>query len=198
MESENYSKLKEEEPFMKEVFEANFPGDPVPEIWGSPCCSQFAVTKDAILAVPRAQFLAHIQWLQSQNYPNGISGRLWEHLWQYIFLGTAVECPVEYKALCRQYHICFETAEEWERWNGMEKERLEEQGKYEEHMKEHPDDDRTSEEAKKADREREVHRFVIANMKAGAVTRGKSVVLREKVAKDLEVDGKNGTEKVAP
>jgi Protein of unknown function (DUF3431) len=174
--SEGLSGLKQEEPYMKEVFEANFPGDPVPEIFGSACCSQFAVTREAIHRAPKEQYMRHIQWLLDQKYPNNISGRLWEHLWAYIFLGRAVECPEEYKNLCRQYHICFESARDWEHWNDLEKKRLEYEEKKNDPDAPHP----VLEEADTRAHENE--KFVITNMREGAVTRGKSRLLREKVA----------------
>lgn len=35
-------------------------------------------------------------------------------MWQYLFLGKAVGCPLEHKAYCRLYHICFGGREEYE------------------------------------------------------------------------------------
>ena len=177
--SDGYSGLKEEEPFMKEIFEENFPGDPVPEIFGSACCSQFAVTKEAIRSKPREQYQRHRDWILNQQYPDNISGRLWEHLWAYIFLGRAVECPIEYKNLCRQYHICFESQADYERWTQMEKERLE----YE--MKKNDPDASKPVLEESTDRAMENTKFIIGNMKQGAITRGKSASLREKIAGDL-------------
>jgi hypothetical protein len=111
--------LKSEEPFMKMSFEQLFPNTTVPEILSQPCCSQFAVTKEVIRAVPRERYQAWIAWLQETWLPNEISGRVWEHLWQYIFLEKAVDCPDERKALCSTYHICFETEEDWEDWKNL-------------------------------------------------------------------------------
>ncbi|TVY55608.1 hypothetical protein LCER1_G003210 [Lachnellula cervina] len=175
--SPGYSPYREEEPYMKEIFQENFPGDDVPPIFASACCSQFAVTKEMIRAKPREQYLRHREWLLNQQYPNNISGRLWEHLWAYIFLGRAVDCPVEYMNMCRQYHICFETQQSYERWVALEQEHIQ----YDE-RKNDPDLPNPDEASVK---DMENKKFVIANMKEGALTRGKSASLRAKIVGDL-------------
>ena len=108
--------LKAEEQFMKQAFLENFPGDPVPQILSQPCCSQFAVTKEVIRSIPRSQFQLQINWLRAVGLGSEISGRVWEHLWQWMFLKKAIDCPVEYKALCRYYHICFEGEQDLGNW----------------------------------------------------------------------------------
>jgi hypothetical protein len=79
-----------EEKAMQEAFRVNFNVYNVPEILATPCCSQIAVTKDKILSVPREQYQHHIKWLLDTRLPDHISGRIWEHLWQYLFLQKAV------------------------------------------------------------------------------------------------------------
>jgi hypothetical protein len=112
--------LKAEEPLMKGAFQNIFLNTTVPIILAQPCCSQFAVTKEAIRSVPRERYLAAITWLENTPLPSEMSGRIWEHLWQYLFLQRAVDCPDERKTLCSTYHICFETEEDWERWKILE------------------------------------------------------------------------------
>ncbi|KAH7348616.1 hypothetical protein BKA65DRAFT_477015 [Rhexocercosporidium sp. MPI-PUGE-AT-0058] len=101
---------------MQEAFRANFNLYDVPEILATPCCSQIAVTKERIRSVPREQYLHYIKWLLSTKLKDSISGRTWEHMWQYLFLGKAIDCPLEHKAYCRLYHICFGGREEYEEW----------------------------------------------------------------------------------
>jgi hypothetical protein len=36
-----------------------------------------------------------------------------------------VDCPEEFKALCRNYHICFESEADWEEWKKRDTERRE-------------------------------------------------------------------------
>ena len=104
------TKLKGEEPYMKDAFEALFPGDPLPEILAAPCCSHFAVTRDTIRSVPRERYQNAMSWLQNGYMSSSISGRIWEHLWHWLFLKRAVDCLDEHAALCRNYRICFESA----------------------------------------------------------------------------------------
>jgi len=108
---------KPEGPFMEEAFMANFPGDPLPQFLNQPCCSQFAVTRKAIRSVPREQYKQKIDWLLNVEMDNSLVGRIWEHMWQYLFLKKPVDCPIEYKALCRGWHICFENQEIFLEWN---------------------------------------------------------------------------------
>ncbi|KAE8442112.1 hypothetical protein EG329_003818 [Mollisiaceae sp. DMI_Dod_QoI] len=101
---------------MQEAFRANFNIYDIPEILATPCCSQIAVTREKILSVPRAQYQHHVDWLANTRLPDSISGRTWEHMWQYLFLGKAIDCPLEHKAYCRLYHICFGGREEYDEW----------------------------------------------------------------------------------
>lgn len=117
-------KLRPEERFMKRAFVDNFPDDPVPAILSQPCCSQFAVTREAIRSVPRKQYKRQMEWLQNTRLESDLSGRVWEHMWQWLFVKKAIDCPIEHKALCRAYHICFEDAEDWEKWQELEIERF--------------------------------------------------------------------------
>jgi hypothetical protein len=113
--------LKAEEPFVKKAFIDNFPSDPVPEILSAPCCSQFAVTKEAIHLLPREQYKKSVNWIINTDLPDAHSGRIWERFWQWMFLRRAVDCPEEFKALCRNYHICFESEADWEEWKSRER-----------------------------------------------------------------------------
>lgn len=78
----------------------------VPEVVGQPCCGQFAVSRDRILAVPRASFAAWREWLIGTGHSDAISGRIWEYLWQVVFLGASVVCVPEDQCLCDGYGVC--------------------------------------------------------------------------------------------
>jgi hypothetical protein len=117
--------LKSEEPWVKQAFIDNFPNDPVPEILSAPCCSQFAVTKEAIRLLPREQYQNSTDWIMNTHLPDAHSGRMWEHFWQWMFLQKAVDCPEEFKALCRNYHVCFESEADWEEWKKKDGDRRE-------------------------------------------------------------------------
>ncbi|KAI0896552.1 hypothetical protein F4806DRAFT_431114 [Annulohypoxylon nitens] len=99
---------KQEEPYMHEAFSENFATYDIPEILAGPCCSQFAATRDAIRRHPKSQYQINMDWLVHTHWEDYISGRVWEHMWQYLFLGKAADCEVEWRAYCKMYHICFD------------------------------------------------------------------------------------------
>lgn len=103
-----------------QAFRANFNIYEIPEILATPCCSQIAVTRERIHSVPREQYQHHINWLVNTNLPDHISGRTWEHMWQHLFLQKAIDCPIEHKAYCRLYHICFGGREQYDEWIELE------------------------------------------------------------------------------
>lgn len=94
-----------EEPFMRTAYQENFhvPKSDVPEILGAPCCSQFAVTREAVRRNEREQYQRHMEWLIFTKWSDYIAGRTWEHLWQSLFLGESVDCPSEFLTYCRLY-----------------------------------------------------------------------------------------------
>ncbi|KAI1140236.1 hypothetical protein F5Y05DRAFT_377617 [Hypoxylon sp. FL0543] len=98
---------KLEEIHMYEAFSKVFPTTQVPEILAGPCCSQFAVTRDAVKRYPRSQYQVNMDWIIDTDLDDFISGRVWEHMWPWLFKGVAVDCDIEWKAYCKMYHICF-------------------------------------------------------------------------------------------
>jgi hypothetical protein len=126
--------LKREETFMREAFLANFgpaaaPADDsaagvgVPRYLAQPCCNQFAVTRGTVRSVPKERFAHFMHWLETSELEDYISGRTWEHLFQYLFTGRAVDCPIPWKTYCIMYHICFDGPPGYEEWLAAEKER---------------------------------------------------------------------------
>ncbi|KAM7213236.1 Protein of unknown function (DUF3431) domain containing protein [Rhypophila decipiens] len=99
-----------EESYMRQAFKNNFDG-PVPDIMAGACCSQFAVSRDAIRRNPRSQYKKHMNWLISTGIRDYITGRVWEHLWPWLFLGEAVNCPPEKETYCNMYGVCFDDDE---------------------------------------------------------------------------------------
>jgi len=106
---------KFEEPYMFQGFRENFgPQDKsemksfkVPEILAQPSGNQFAVTREAVRSIPQSDYLRYMEWLINTPLDDEISGRFWEHSFQYLFTGRAVDCPNELKTYCRMYHVCF-------------------------------------------------------------------------------------------
>ncbi|KAK5797356.1 hypothetical protein VI817_003647 [Penicillium citrinum] len=65
----------------------------VPEIVAVPCCAQFAVTREQILARPLSQYLAFHRWLLETELDDDTSGRVFEYLWHIIFGQDPISCP---------------------------------------------------------------------------------------------------------
>ncbi|KAI8959316.1 hypothetical protein F5Y11DRAFT_307430 [Daldinia sp. FL1419] len=103
-----YDGVKQEQHFTRQAFIENFATDDVPEILAGPCCSQFAVTRDAVRRHPKSQYERSVTWLMQTDLEDFLSGRVWEHFWQWLFKGQAVDCPIEWKSYCRMYHICYD------------------------------------------------------------------------------------------
>jgi hypothetical protein len=113
-----------------DAFLANFGHEPeleddVPEILAQPCCNQFAVTRDAIRSVSKDQFARSLNWIFSTPMNDYTLGRTWEHMYQWLFAKKAVDCPIEWKAYCKMYHICFASADEYQQYMNLEEERAE-------------------------------------------------------------------------
>jgi hypothetical protein len=116
---------KVEEPYAAEAFLANFAADAdghevapfmadadrnvvaVPEIFAGPCCSQFAVTRDAVRSRPREAYARAQRWLADTPWPDQLTGRVWERMWAWLFVRRGADCPVEWKTYCRLYGVCF-------------------------------------------------------------------------------------------
>lgn len=100
-----------EERWIAPAFRANFDGAKVPQIMAGTCCSQFAVSRDAIRRNPKAQYKKHMDWLVGTGMRDYIAGRVWEHMWPWLFLGEAVNCPAERQTYCDMYGVCFDDEE---------------------------------------------------------------------------------------
>lgn len=114
---------KKEQVLMKSAWEELFPGVLVPETLAQPCCSQFAVSRDAVRSVPLEQWVAWRQWLLDTWLDSAFSGRVWEYIWQYVFTGESVMCPVEHVCYCDGFGVCFGGRERYEAWQATRRER---------------------------------------------------------------------------
>ncbi|KAM3551674.1 hypothetical protein ARSEF4850_007757 [Beauveria asiatica] len=103
---------KQEEPYMREAFRANFgPDVQVPRILAGPCCSQFAVSREAVRRNPRSQYARSRDWLVDTELSDYIAGRTWEHMFPWLFRGAATDCPGETETYCAMYGICFDESD---------------------------------------------------------------------------------------
>ncbi|CAK4014110.1 Hypothetical predicted protein [Lecanosticta acicola] len=89
-----------------------FPGERLPETLASPCCAQFAVTRKAMRRRPRADYERMREWLLGSLLEDEVSGRVFEKLWAYIFVGDAVHCPPPQQCACEFFGQCEE--HEWQ------------------------------------------------------------------------------------
>ena len=102
---------------------ALFPLRPVPASLSQPCCAQFALSRDRIRAIPRADFVAYRDWLLRTPLTDYYSGRVWEYLWQVVFTGNNVLCPEEHVCYCDGYGICFGGSEPYAEWFALQRRR---------------------------------------------------------------------------
>lgn len=120
--------LEEDETKQEEILLARswgeiFPDDPIPDVLAQPCCAQFAVSRDRVLAIPRARFVFYRDWVLRTELSDYISGRIWEYLWHVIFTGENVACPKEHVCFCGGYGICFGGDDEYNVYRNMDSER---------------------------------------------------------------------------
>jgi hypothetical protein len=136
---------KKEEKHVAKAWGEIFPGKPRPETLAQPCCSQFAVSKDRIRAVPLAEYERLRQWVLRTSLGNNMSGRVFEYLWQYLFTGQHALCPEIHTCYCDGYGACFADEHDFQGWFKMRFELrqdewelqswLDNEGKYEEALK---------------------------------------------------------------
>ncbi|KAF7538279.1 hypothetical protein G7054_g3039 [Neopestalotiopsis clavispora] len=101
----------------------------MPALMGGPCCSQFAVTRETIQDVPLERWRRMREWIRTTDLDDGMAGRVFESLWQYIFLGEAVLCPREHLCYCDAYGLCYGGATEFDQNEWLLNRRKEIQGK---------------------------------------------------------------------
>lgn len=57
----------------------------VPAVVATPCCAQFAVTRQQVLARPLSDYETYHRWLMETELDDETSGRVFEYLWHVIF-----------------------------------------------------------------------------------------------------------------
>ncbi|KAL2176423.1 uncharacterized protein P884DRAFT_203114 [Thermothelomyces heterothallicus CBS 202.75] len=90
----------------KQAFEELMPGVQVPEKVGVSCCSQFAVSREAVRARPREDYVRWRDWLLQTPLADDLSGRVFEYMWHIIFGKDAVFCPSAAECYCNLYGLC--------------------------------------------------------------------------------------------
>lgn len=110
---------KQEETLIAESWSELFPLDPIPSVLAQPCCSQFALSKERIQALPLSRYVYYRDWLLRTPLSDYLSGRVWEYLWQYVFTGQNVACPAPQACYCDGYGLCFGGDALFDEWNTM-------------------------------------------------------------------------------
>lgn len=116
MRGEGRSRDRYEEEMVGWVWGQVFPGHEVPEVLAQPCCSQFAVSRETIRKVKLEKFRELRGWVVQTELNDSVSGRMWEYLWQVLFVGEAVFCPDQHVCHCDGYGLCFEDDDEFDKW----------------------------------------------------------------------------------
>lgn len=84
-----------------------------------PCCAQFALSRDRIRAIPLQRFVAYRDWLLRTPLDDSLSGRIWEYIWQYVFTGQNVYCPIQHVCYCDGFGVCFGNEENYREWTDL-------------------------------------------------------------------------------
>lgn len=114
---------KQEESMLAKSWSELFPLDPIPNVLAQPCCAQFAISKDRIRSLPLSRYVFYRDWLLRTNLSDYISGRVWEYIWQFVFTGKQVVCPLEHVCYCDGFGVCFGGDEEYKAYYVKDSER---------------------------------------------------------------------------
>lgn len=109
--NEQYNPDVPEAVVIGDTWKTLFLEEAMPAALAQPCCSQFAVSAEAIRQVPLMDYVAYRRWLMETDLDDNLSGRVWEYLWQWIFTGQAEDCPNERVCYCEGYGVCLESEE---------------------------------------------------------------------------------------
>ena len=83
------------------------PGSKLPDAIGSPCCAQFAVSRDRILVRPRSDYERYYKWLMETDTSEWDAGWIFEYTWHIVFGRASVDCDsTEEDCLCNLYDWC--------------------------------------------------------------------------------------------
>lgn len=107
---------KKEEMLVAKSWMELFPNDPMPDILGQPCCSQFAVSGERIRAIPLDEYKRIRNWLLKTRLSSSMSGRVFEYLWHYLWTGKNVLCPAMHECYCDGFGACFKNEDEFQQW----------------------------------------------------------------------------------
>jgi hypothetical protein len=108
--------LKMEEGLIADAWNNLFPGESLPDVLAQPCCSQFALSKARIQAVPKQEYERLRQWLLDTPMADNLVGRIFEYIWQVLFTGRSVLCPSQRACHCEVFGVCFTSEDDFQAW----------------------------------------------------------------------------------
>ncbi|KAF9894442.1 hypothetical protein FE257_007945 [Aspergillus nanangensis] len=76
-----------------QAWEELFNNTEVPEAVGVPCCSQFAVSRDRVLARPLSDYERFYNWVLTNKLSDDVTAHIMEYTWHIIFGMDPVYCP---------------------------------------------------------------------------------------------------------
>ncbi|KAM7188314.1 Protein of unknown function (DUF3431) domain containing protein, partial [Naviculisporaceae sp. PSN 640] len=110
----NPDELKPEEQFFREAWLDLYPWRDVPPAISQTCCGQFALSRERIRSVKLAEYVRLRDWILVTDLEDSVSGRVFEYIWQVMWTGYEILCPVEWVCYCEGYGICFGDEEDRE------------------------------------------------------------------------------------
>lgn len=112
--AEEKDQSKEEEVLVQEAWRELWPGEKMPDFLAQACCSQFAVSRERIVAQPKGEYERLRDWLLRTKLRDSMSGRIFEYVWQWIWKGESAYCPSAEECYCDGFGVCFENSGEFE------------------------------------------------------------------------------------
>ena len=111
-----------EEKAIKKSWTELFHSNLLPKTLSSPCCAQFAVTKEKLRSISLEQYKNWRTWLLNTELGDEALSRVWEHLWHYVFTNRPDLCPDPHTCYCDGYGMCFASSTDLQDWALKEKE----------------------------------------------------------------------------
>lgn len=111
-----------QEPFLIKAWQELFKGEEVPQALAQPCCSQFALSRERIRSIPLKRYVELRKWILDSDLESSITGRIFEYVWQYLWVGKHEHCLVEHLCYCEGFGVCFDGAQAYDGYFDMREE----------------------------------------------------------------------------
>ena len=76
------------------------------QVVATPCCAQFAVSREQILARPKEDYERYLHLVATTKYSDYTAGRILEYMWHIMFGQEAVHCPDMTTCYCDVFGRC--------------------------------------------------------------------------------------------